>query len=341
MQLNIFSDENTQYYVQSKIEETVPEIRKTGGKWNFRCPVCGDSRRRVNVKRGYYYPDTNSYHCFHENGCGASGLWIVAKFTSVPYDQVKKDFIAFQRKMGSDKFGLKSTRMPVKTVDRVQDRPVEGIPIPDCWMPVNERETPDAYRYLARRRIFEAPFLPKGYEFYFNADTRRLVLPWRMDGEMIYYQQRALYKGQEPKYLFPRTEKAVKTIFGLDSIDICFPYIFLLEGVLDCIYVKNGVAIGGLDYTEYQGTLLEGYPMCEPVYMLDNQRTDPSSKRKLESLVERDHKIKIFVWPKDILAKDVNEHVCRTGANPFSDGEFMKKRVFSGLKGLLEVRGSL
>lgn len=334
---DFFSNENTQYYVQTKIEETVSNIHKGRDKWVFRCPVCGDSRKRMSLRRGNYYLNNNSYHCFNEPTCGASGLWIVCKFTGQTYDQVKRDFVGFQKRFGYDQ---KTFTPPPKPPPPPPD-PVKTFQIPDHWVSVSERITPDIHRYLSTRGIFDAPFLPKKYTFYQNEYNDRIVFPWFLDGELVYWQERTIKKDEQPKYLFPSEHKAKKTVFGIDGVDMSFPYIFLIEGVLDAIFVKNGVAIGGLDYTDYQRTIMDRWPMCELVYFLDNHRVDESSCRKLESIIKKNDRQKVFTWPKGVKYKDVNEFYCETGENPFKNDDFLQKRVMNGLMGLMEIRGKL
>ena len=78
---------------------------------------------------------------------------------------------------------------------------------------------------------------------YYDKVKNRLVIPWTKE----YYQERALTKQQEKeegKYLFP--PNVDKPIYGLDTIDTNFKYLFLLEGVFDAIWVKNGLAVGSL-----------------------------------------------------------------------------------------------
>lgn len=51
------------------------------------------------------------------------------------------------------------------------------------------------------------------------------------------------------KYIFPKDKK--KLVAGLDNIDVSFPYIILLEGFYDSVFVKNGVCVGTKAVTDY------------------------------------------------------------------------------------------
>jgi hypothetical protein len=79
---------------------------------------------------------------------------------------------------------------------------------------------------VAKRKIYDSPFIKSDWELYYDNHTNRLVIPWTDE----YYQLRALTKQQEKesgKYLFP--PEIEKPIFGLDMIDTSFKYLFLLE----------------------------------------------------------------------------------------------------------------
>ena len=45
----------------------LPQLEKKGDNWNFRCVVCGDSKKNPNKKRGWIFTDKNLYYCYN---CG-------------------------------------------------------------------------------------------------------------------------------------------------------------------------------------------------------------------------------------------------------------------------------
>lgn len=51
------------------------------------------------------------------------------------------------------------------------------------------------------------------------------------------------------KYIFPKDKK--KLVYGLDNIDISWPYIIVFEGVYDSVFVKNGISVGTKAITDY------------------------------------------------------------------------------------------
>ena len=61
-------------FLNEKILEYLPHERvKIGDKINFRCPLCGDSRKSSTKKRGFWYCNTASFFCFNCS-TGMSGI---------------------------------------------------------------------------------------------------------------------------------------------------------------------------------------------------------------------------------------------------------------------------
>ena len=62
-----------EYRITEMLYEKCEKVSINGNKWNCRCPLCGDSTTKSNVKRFYidYYPlyDTYMYKCHR---CGES-----------------------------------------------------------------------------------------------------------------------------------------------------------------------------------------------------------------------------------------------------------------------------
>ena len=310
------------YYVQDRLVTLVKFTSKSQGQWMFRCPICGDSQKNKRKSRGVYYTKTNSYHCFNCGvSCGAYKL--LAALQGVPEESVKKDFVSEARKIDTSK------RQPIPQVSEKKQE-VDVLRHNADWTP-----SPLVQDFIRSRKLDEAPFKPANWELYLDSKKRRIVLPWVRDGEMKYFQLRAIDKDQTPKYLFPRDVE--KSIFNIDAIDDSLGMIFMLEGAIDSAFTKNSIAIGGVSLTEHQNSLLENY-FSSRILLLDNQNVDETARKKLEKIV-RDHpEQKIFVWPKDITEKDVNEFYSVTGDRRFEDMDFLRSRVFSGLRALMEMR---
>ena len=317
--MSIFEDQ-LPFYVQDKLPTIIRLNSKQKDKWNLRCPICGDSKKSVRKARGWYYLKTNSFYCFNcETSC--SGIRLLSVIQNVDETEVRKEFF---KTLGSPKQIIQ----PKEEVIEVKKK--ESFTIPDNWL-----STDLVDKFIKMRKLDEAPFKPSNWNLYFDKSKKRIVIPWIRNGQMRYYQLRAILPDQEPKYLFPPDTD--KDIFGLDSIDDSLGIMFLLEGALDSVFVKNGIAIGGTTMTAKQETILEHY-LSEKVLMLDNQNVDTTAMIKLEKIAKEFPNKKLFIWPKNIKEKDVNEYYINHGTNPFADISFLKSRIFFGLRALLEMK---
>jgi hypothetical protein len=110
---------------------------------------------------------------------------------------------------------------------------------------------------------------------------------------------------------------------------------YFVEGVFDAIFIKNGLAIGGIWLTNDQKHLLNNYEHNH-VYLLDNQWQDTASMKESIKLLKKDHSV--FIWPRNITHKDVNEYVVKEGSNPFKDEDFLVNNTYTGLKGIMHLK---
>lgn len=319
----VFSEDLIKEYCQEQIQCYAGKIKKTSTTWQFRCPICGDSKTNTSKMRGMYYIKTNSFHCFNEN-CNATGLFLLTYFTCKPFTEIKKDFINWARKHLN-----KPIQQIIQPVQPKKEK--EEFNIPSNWI----LDTDEVKNFINNRQLNKAPFLPKNFKLYYDTLAKRIIIPWtRLGNEIKCYQSRAIYSYQQPKYLF--SKGGAKDVFNIDKIDSNFPYIFLLEGALDAIYVKNGIAIGGTKPKEEQLQIIKDYwPLHTLVLMLDNQNKDEASKTAISKMIKQDIKQQIFFWPKNIVEKDVNEFICNNDVNYFIDEKFLTDNIFSGARALL------
>jgi hypothetical protein len=313
-------DVEQSFYITQKLKAHVKKVVDQGSQLNMRCFCCGDSQKHKQKRRCYFYKRTNSMYCFNCNET-LIGLNIVARLENRPYKEVKTEY--YMEKYGKD-FKPKNTFIPK------QEREKVDLSIFDTKLP------PEAFTYLQQRKILEAPFLYPDMEFMYDDKSKRLVIPWYFNEKPIYYQKRTL-TNQSPPYLFPKVDKGV---FNIDMVDPTFPYIFIIEGAFDAIFVKNGVAIGGKTLSDYQRKLLaERWPKHELVYFLDNHRHDDEKKgpapmyKHLLKLTENEAQVKFLLWPEQLTEfKDVNQWIVAGGKNIFGSQTWLERNIISSLR---------
>jgi hypothetical protein len=131
----------------------------------------------------------------------------------------------------------------------------------------------------------------------------RVCIPfYDTDNKLVFYQTRCLDKSI-PKYLGKQGYD--KTLFGIERVDNSIPYIFIFEGPIDAMFVKNGVGAAGINLTHKQEKQLAEFPFHQKIWVLDNPKFDDTADEKTRELVMKGDKV--FKWPLGMSYKDFNE----------------------------------
>lgn len=192
-----------------------------------------------------------------------------------------------------------------------------------------------AERFIEKRRLRTAAYRPKSYYLSISdfMHKNRLIIPfYGFDGNIIYYQSRALLHSDEEKgkYFF-KLGAEHKEVFNLDKIDIDHDRIYKFEGTLDCIFVKNGISCGGVNETSYQTESIERIAMFQDsVYVFDNPVMDKTAKEKIGDFIDEGKSV--FLWgPEFIKYKDFAQKAEEEGIDEIPPS-LIDKYVFSGKK---------
>jgi hypothetical protein len=196
----------------------------------------------------------------------------------------------------------------------------------------------EAIQYLKERRLTTAINRPAKFYISLNdfIHKNRLVIPFQnTDHEVIWYQTRAIRKDDEkdrPKYL--SKYNADKTVFGIDRIDPDYNYIFVTEGPIDAMFIKNGVAMAGITMSNEQQEQISRYMFHERIWILDNEaNTNREVKEKMERLINEGERV--FIWPK-MPFKDINDIVIKMKKDSINP-DFFIKHSYSGQEALIKI----
>lgn len=188
----------------------------------------------------------------------------------------------------------------------------------------------EARKYLENRLVLSAPFLK---EDLYSCSGRRgeyILIPWIANGVEAYYQLNDFKKLGGIKYVFPKDKK--KLVYGLDNVDIGWPYIIVFEGVYDSLFVKNAVAVGTKSITDYQLRLIrERYPNHKLCVSFDN---DAAGIESMCRMIGRNEDFMYFKWfNKNTAQKDVNDYVkAKNDVGLFSNEKTLEKLIASPLQ---------
>lgn len=312
-------------FLTEKILENLPAgFIKSGNRLNGRCPFCGDSKKSSTKRRAWLYLDKDcSFYCFNCS-TGMSGIKFLQCITGKEYTDIKKEYVRLFLRSGLN-IELSSTYQ--EPTDEPGLFELQSIIKPEWKKPL----TDSAKQYLKNRMINTAPFLRDDiFSCYGKNDLEYILIPWITNGIDAYYQLNDFKKNGSIKYIFPKNKK--KTVYGLDNIDLSWPYIIIFEGVYDSVFVKNGVAVGTKSISDYQLKLIKDrYPNHQICISFDN---DKSGMESMSKAIKKYSDFKYFKWFNiNTSAKDINEYVIlKNDPNIFSKSKILEKLIITPLQ---------
>jgi hypothetical protein len=284
------------------------------------CPMCREGKSWKRKHRFYYIPEKNLVFC---QNCGYSKppiLWI-SDVTGRHVKDIYKEFketsqdisVAFAEKTNQT-ITKKALELPFDAFDLSNTMEIER------WRKMGRTAFEPALSEIHRRKLDVA--VNRGKLFFSFTDyshSNRIIIPfYDFYGKLTYFQSRAVGECSDgERYI--SSGGYDKTIYGIERIDIEKPYIFIQEGPFDTFFLKNSVAVGGINeksdtlFTLVQKKQLDELFGIKRIWILDNQNIDSSAANKLK-ILDRLHE-SYFIWPNiPELAKikDLNDYCIST-----------------------------
>jgi hypothetical protein len=165
----------------------------------------------------------------------------------------------------------------------------------------------------------------------------RLIIPfYDTNDEIVFYQSRTIFNNEKfPKYL--SKVGADKTLFNINNVTDDVGSIFIFEGPIDACFVKNGIAVAGIQensetsMNQAQQKQLQLFGLWDKVWALDSQWQDNAAKLKTKKLAEQGELV--FIWPEKYgkQFKDFNDMAVALGINEIPY-KFILDNTYTGLK---------
>lgn len=305
-------------------------------KLNFRCPVCGDSKTDQNKARGWYYGDGNhgNVHCYN---CDYHAT-ISNYLKDYEPDLYKEYILEIKKEQAHVSSG------PKEKVEVKKPEPKIIKKLPTCIRVDQLAEDHPIVKYVLSRKIpkeaWSRLWFTREWPKLVNAiapgtykkemPEPRLVIPiYNANGKAEAFQGRALRKDAPQKYITIKAYPDATKIYGVERINPNKD-VFVLEGPLDSLFVKNSIAITG-------GSLdLEIIPFKDKrIWVMDNEARHPDTIKRMKRLIESGEKV-VFWDEWKIPGKDVNEFI-KNGATPEQVQEYISNNYEQGLKATLRL----
>ena len=305
--------------------------------WNFRCPICGDSRKHKNKARGFVYRKKASffYKC-HNCGVGLTfnnflkhidrGLYTEYRVEKYKEGETQGNTPIPDKspfKFEAPKFD-KSMNKHLDNLSKFSDLE-EGHP---ALSYVQNRKIPKEHwdkLYLADKFYeWSNSIFPEKFKS-INIDYPRLVIPFfDKSGEIFAYQGRAFGK-EEPRYITLKIVSEKEKIYGLERINYD-SHVYVVEGPLDSLFIDNCIAVAGADLN-----LLELSPNSTTVIYDNEPRNKHTVERMFKSVDKNYH---VVVWPQDLKQKDIND-MYLSGIKDVKS--FIDEHSYQGLEAYLKI----
>ena len=303
--------------------------------YNFRCPICGDSKKNKSKTRGYLYnikADIN----FRCHNCGASMTF--SNFLKQLDPTLHKQYVfeKFQTRntgkgsiIEKPKFDFKPSKFKDYTIlddlKKISDLP-EDHPV---FKYVKNRLIPPAYYdklYLADKfHKFANKVKPNTFKERY--DHPRLIIPFfDVDGKVFAFQGRAFGK-EQPKYITLKFDEDKQKVFGLDRVNLQ-QHIHIVEGPIDSFFIKNCLAAAGADLT------LDISP-DNITYIFDNEPRNKEIIKRMTNVIDKGYNV--LIWPESIQSKDVNEMIMRQEVSMNELPTFISTNTYSKLSALTQL----
>ena len=305
--------------------------------WNFRCPICGDSKKRKNKARGFVYRKKASffYKCHNCGVCLTFNNFLKhidhGLYTEYRVEKYKEgetqgntpipDKSPF--KFEAPKFD-KSMNKHLDNLSKFSDLE-EGHP---ALSYVQNRKIPKEHwdkLYLVDKFYeWSNSIFPEKFKS-INIDYPRLVIPFfDKSGEIFAYQGRAFGK-EEPRYITLKIVSEKEKIYGLERINYD-SHVYVVEGPLDSLFIDNCIAVAGADLN-----LLELSPNSTTV-IYDNEPRNKHTVERMFKSVDRNYHV--VVWPQDLKQKDIND-MYLSGIEDVKS--FIDEHSYQGLEAYLKI----
>ena len=314
-----------------------PTFKKSAGTYNSECPYCHEGKSTGKKRRFFFIPEDELLYC-HNCGASKSGYDFVKDMTGMSYAQMLAEG---DLHIDTVEDVVKKTAIFKK--NNPSTLPHDSINLFDSTQVSFYRENQvikDGLQFIKKRRLDTAVNRPKALWLSLTDFTHRnrVVFPFyniNNTSKIDFYQSRAIYKQDEDIAKYLSKVNSDKGVFNLDRIDTNIEIIFLQEGPIDAMFLRNSVALAGIHPTEEQlDTITKTYPMHDLVYVLDNQWVDETSYEISKKLLQEGKNV--FLWPEALKKyKDLND-ICVEQKIDEVPYKFIVKNTFKGVKGILQ-----
>ena len=289
--------------------------------YNFRCPICGDSKKNKSKTRGYLYAvkaNTN----FKCHNCGAS--MSLNNFLKQVDPAVHKQYVMEKFKEGHTGRSF-VTEEPEFKFEAPKFKKKLKLP--------KASENPKSSGYLTARKLNPDDFYyAEHFKKFVNNlkptfddtkhDEERIIIPLYYEKNLIGLQGRSI-NPNPVKYITVMLDDDAPKIYGLDNIRRDAP-VYITEGPFDSTFIRNAIAMCGADAD------ISRWGISNPVWIYDNEPRNREITNRISKTIDSGQSV--VIWPESIDDKDINDMVM----NGLDVQSVIESNTYSGLEAKLK-----
>lgn len=314
----------------SLVSNRLPLFKKKGGSFNCRCIICGDSSKKINKARGYFYPnkDRFMYKCFN---CDASMYFstFLKNLDQLLYNQYSFENYAENKPLSNTKPEIVFEQPHFKKPEeRLLDSLLERL---DTLSADHEAVQFCLNRKIPQQRFNQIYFinniknivqLNDKYKASITTEEPRVVFPFYDENGLLTAVTCRAIRGEALRYITVKVSEDKPLIYGLDAVNKNND-VYVVEGPIDSLFLDNSIAIAG---TSLGKTSIASLPKEKLIVVFDNQPRNKEVCKIIYKTIQNG--FRVVIWPQSIVEKDINEMVV-AGRDVKT---IIKKNIFSGLE---------
>ena len=306
-------------------------VYEVGGKLNFKCPVCGDSKKSKTKRRGWVLFDNEktTYYCFNCNLSNSFNRFLKDYYPNLYTQYVKNKDVKSILQMG--KKDIKVVTKTKESVDITDEFMAYSFDIHDKNIDKKKMMLQyEALKFVIGKKI------PKEYinqmrVCYDGKYKNRLLIPYiNNNTDEVYCFQARTLNGKQPKYKTNKPDNNTK-IFNIYNVDPS-KTVYVTEGPIDAFYFDNGIATSGIvsyDTAQFR-EIKNKFP--KRTFVFDNDETGINM-----AIIYAEHGENVFCWG-DIEVKDINEWMQINLLTSDVLCDIVDKNTFSGFKAVMKLK---
>lgn len=313
-------------------------VQKKDFLWNFKCPLCGDSKKSKTKARGYFYRKKSNISFICHN-CGSSmslGNFIktmdsilfseyqLERYKEESHSNVSKpDFSWAQEKP----IFKKTTKINLPKLSELNDtHPAKQYAFARKLPKLDELYYADDFKSFA---LSVFPETSSGIKKLSDND-KRIVIPFFDEKNILQGVQGRTITDSKIRYITLKITQDSKKVFGLNKVDFS-KTINVVEGPLDSLFLDNCIAL--MDSTIYSAIQTVGDH--DYVFIFDNEPRNKEIIKQMSKAITTGKKI--CIWPSHIEHKDINDMII-SGMTKDQIQYIIKQNTFTDLKAQLQFQ---